>query len=1274
MRLPMALVASLACALSCPHELWAQAHPDVRVLYTGRLLGYYYALDQQQPSHGFSKCPDPADLTKFSPASKSFIDSLSEDAILVGTGDNFAPKLEARKFTDPPNSRVTSKELYTWDYATKAKKDWHWIENSDFTAKHPKTPKAEMDALDAELQAGKEWIPADNVACFLALAHYAAIVPGKHDFYFGPERLRSLARVLASFPANEGDEKQDEKNRQYRRVDMLGSNLVIKTTWVKNQKFSLTPKKPPVPFVVPANSRPSALLASLKPNIPEGGSVYPWLQFIQVRGEIPKDLHGYIWDTNPDDPTDIRLPPGCRDTQTCAELFHPKDESRFWLNIRNHSLNGHFSTLDPGENYAFCLVLGNFTSTSLNVPISCTHFSVYRPFFLHPSTVPTATNPQYCGTPPSVPPPTVNDHCYDDPYPFVLKEEKGKTPVAIFGVIDPRLKEHVGGLNASWRVVKKHHTGAANDEDEAIYRTEVSAEEPAEALEEMEQYFDRKYCLDNAVTKSQASVGNDGCKGTRSRFPGLRILLAEMTPAAAQELGARMPEGHRFDVIIPQASEDFATPHQLQIVSAFQRIRFGSAEPTLAFPAFMAVPPQAWPSAADIEMQSPIRSLRITELNGTQRAYEVSGPSQPAYDTNSLSASVLPPSSPSKLMPNSQAASSSVFQGERLLATKIPSLPTGACSPHTSPASPSLLSATALQCEKALSEFVLSAMQQKTGADVTILQKRDFYWEAASQLSGANLQTILDGILWKGDFLTVQAILGSTLTQALKESKGFDQRDQDNLSLDLEKGRGLIELGISESSIPGEYTINDAPLDPGRLYTVATTDYIALGDTGYPELAVPAGTKAFDPQYSKTDLQYISSAVCEQVLGAVTSGSNCNPLVQPEAYFDELANMRPADLRPRHAEYRQFRDWFFHSRRKPPAVGVREKAVQERPIWSLNLEKLSLGYGALYHKFSETDLNNFFGGVQNSDATSPRYISWNLDEKTSFTKSNSAFDAFASQDLTYIGKFTAQQSGPSKPNQQANRMEFDTGSYFHTGGNRAIPHFDIATVLHLETQFATPITQLKVTPANPADPHDNTLNIEVGRTWTLLGRVGPRWHNRRSYIEGGIEGGRDLNAITAFQFVNQQGATIGPPCILAANNPLQTCVKGNPAIDTNSRVDVQRAGRLRTGIFWHGLLDVPIIPKVTESLENEGDFFFNSSGDNSTDTRLRHLMTNKITFQVFPSLSFSPTYQLFLFRNKVDDHFLWQQQATITIDFSFNLTNWRVRRTEFEYKKPPDKK
>ena len=43
-------------------------------------------------------------------------------------------------------------------------------------------------------------IPMDNVANFFVREGYAALVPGKQDFYFGPERTRELARFMASQP------------------------------------------------------------------------------------------------------------------------------------------------------------------------------------------------------------------------------------------------------------------------------------------------------------------------------------------------------------------------------------------------------------------------------------------------------------------------------------------------------------------------------------------------------------------------------------------------------------------------------------------------------------------------------------------------------------------------------------------------------------------------------------------------------------------------------------------------------------------------------------------------------------------------------------------------------------------------------------------------------------------------------------------------------------------------------------------------------------------
>jgi len=48
-------------------------------------------------------------------------------------------------------------------------------------------------------------------------------------------------------------------------------------------------------------------------------------------------------------------------------------------------------------------------------------------------------------------------------------------------------------------------------------------------------------------------------------------------------------------------------------------------------------------------------------------------------------------------------------------------------------------------------------------------------------------------------------------------------------------------------------------------------------------------------------------------------------------------------------------------------------------------------------------------------------------------------------------------------------------------------------------------------------------------------------------------------------------------------------------------------------------------------------------------------MTQGLKFKVFPSLSFEPQYLLFLYSNKVDHYFLWQQQTQIKITWSFDL-------------------
>src|SRR5688500_1757222 len=75
--------------------------------------------------------------------------------------------------------------------------------------------------LDSALIAGAGTAGFDIDACFFRLAGFVAVVPGREDFRFGPERLRQLARYLAS-EAPGGTQ-----------VQMLGANLVIDTISVK---------------------------------------------------------------------------------------------------------------------------------------------------------------------------------------------------------------------------------------------------------------------------------------------------------------------------------------------------------------------------------------------------------------------------------------------------------------------------------------------------------------------------------------------------------------------------------------------------------------------------------------------------------------------------------------------------------------------------------------------------------------------------------------------------------------------------------------------------------------------------------------------------------------------------------------------------------------------------------------------------------------------------------------------------------------------------------
>ena len=198
---------------------FGQNPPDI--IYTGRLLGYS-RVPSLQAFNAPPGCPAPTNAD--SDAAIDFLGKRNlaayQNAILVGTGDNFSPQLEARildALPPSPTYAIGNKELYYSDGTT-------WFPHTNVPG-----------SVQGIIKAGLGTIPTDNVGCFLRAAGFSAIVPGKHDFYYGAERVRQLARFLA----------RTQNEYGFQPVQMLGANLVINTSPITPKAIPPTLKEKP---------------------------------------------------------------------------------------------------------------------------------------------------------------------------------------------------------------------------------------------------------------------------------------------------------------------------------------------------------------------------------------------------------------------------------------------------------------------------------------------------------------------------------------------------------------------------------------------------------------------------------------------------------------------------------------------------------------------------------------------------------------------------------------------------------------------------------------------------------------------------------------------------------------------------------------------------------------------------------------------------------------------------------------------------------------------
>jgi len=1210
----------------------------IRILYTGKGMGYFRVPDWQGPAADGSGCKDPARQRDRSDAAAEFDELMkikfhierTKGAVLVGTGDNFSPEIEARDFCEPPAGQPgegksygrVGKELFDWDA-----KSQNWIRSDSHTAEN------------AAPASGLFMIPTDNVANFFVKEGYAALVPGKQDFYFGPERIRELARFMATqpIPSTSATLHNDGEG-----VQMLGANVVVETHWMTAHKPLPDSENPPwfIPRFPTASDLlgdgDSADLAIQLSGLSDGAEVYPWLRgvSIEVSGEnasskllpLINSSTFYLCEVDKDTPGIPNAIPHPGKSKACRVLEKERGEKPTQLTLDFPWQDSrHFFTLRTGRNYGLCVVASDATVRAADGTFTfCDRFSVYTPLFQSSGEI----ERRMCSD-------LQKPECYHNPDPYVVIEAKDPNgipeDVAIFGVVDPDIGATVGLLNFAW-------ANTTNPQ----FKTETAIQDPAEALKQELDSFDRR--LDEQGYTQEISAG-------RRRL--IKVLLAQMNPEEAQILGTRLKQ---FQVVVSAADPEMATVGDA-VTSEWNAPGAGSVRR----PMVMAIPEPYFVGGRNPKAVVDIGRFDI----------RIAADEHPKWTLFSEHMELGKPPDATPATPTA----SSFWKAVKARLDRD-------CVPGTDVKS----HADQIQF------LTLCEMQRASGADVALLQERDFFadlppeagdiGDLSSQNPDTVLQQLLDRIIWKGDFLQLLYVPGSALQQAMKQSKTFDAADRSNLSSGRNKNRGLISVGITFDPAYGEYLVDGMRMDPTKLYSVATSDFIGGGDTGYPDLAVAQIRPPSVPTDFDTRLVTISGLICRDLAGERWD-AHCIGAIDRDTYLDEIA-ASPTNTGPSDTPSEQLRAWsIFHhpqdvpgipkaSQRRATYQNRMDELVQFRPLWDFKLVKATFGLASLGHNGTDAQIDSNFGGITTPGINSHRFSNWSSDFQSILSRNWRRYQLFASPSYSLNIQYKGQSNAERQVNQVADLGMFDVG-FARLWSERGTEHRDFIFTTHFETPLESPFTAFNLKSSPPS-----VLQFNQPRSYTVLLRSGFRWQRRVSSIEFGPEGGHQWDAIDGLQFLTKGKVTA--TCLARSNQSFSTCVTNDsnpkvtspPTITASSTVRTLLEGRDHSGLYWKIGLTVPFHPRVNYVFTDTGDWFFTTyRSENSTDTLFRDISQHQLKFNIFPSFSIGPEVDLLLYQNKTSGtqkgNFLRQDLVMMKAQFSFDVFNSRKKRNQIEY-------
>jgi 5'-nucleotidase-like protein len=1237
------LLASALLATASLSGLAQQSDYRYRVIYTGRLLGYARVPDVQQ-FDSKSGAGEP------NPFARLLLNQLAADAagsdamdlrVLVGMGDNLAPDLYARSFgvtgarvpncdTGQPLSQAVHvpKDFFRYDASTES---WTSV-------------------------CGSFNFPApffDNAAEFFIRAQYDALVPGKHDFYLGAQHLRELGAFL-----------------ELHRVRMLAANLVISTS----RATGVLNAHAPIPEGLrsPCHddfTRHDCFHTDFSPSsvdLPD--AVLPWKQRFVIKNARRPQIRGSNGEVFRADEIS-RLKPGQ------AQLQDVRDWNRTFICIEPgpETNSDPTAVLVPGHRCWQIRPARDLCIDPLPAHLTSTCRAIYGPNGIYDAgqdkgspdltflwaeprahLVPglnhmlcvdlqpgAAVHPGDAGSWPTCQPFSVQAPFFwpdtssqtgsgtaacDSAAspglacPFALASRAGKT-VAILAVVDPDLLTNVGMLNATWLNRKKS------------WDTSTAVLAPDEALSQ--------------TLELCASI--EPCRTAP------KILLAQMSYARASQLLTYFDKA--FDAVISESD-----PAHGPAVSSIN-----VEEPE---PHFVLTP--AIPFYTDPETGHPYLKPTIFEARLSKRANKTW-----TLENRPLGLSIpaaIPASEVEPPCKGTEKGCTNLQRFSRAVLTATNRLTPPAKNPLTQPAAGA-----------DFTEVALAAMRDRLDTDIAVLQERDFFAGdlfSLERLAAPRLQDEISKVLWKGDFISKLHVTGATLRSLLKESADFETADQNPLSTEVEQGRSLVTLGIShDANDPSVYYVNGLKLDDQSLYTVAATDFLSAGDTGYAALASPDVPPPMRPrQFDKGPIA-LAGVVCSAIAAHIAEpDSACIGAELGAGYLDSSA-ARPLSATAGFNTLKHYRAFPHYFDVVGPLGSKAEQSVQQRKFWSLNLENLDFGESGVFidHVIRTTSL---LAGISTPGVAQNDTSNIAADHRARLTYDFRKGTFYLLSDSSFLSTRT----GPGSLSISTNMLGSEAGGTMRIPWQRP-SWLSLQYSVRYERELAEPPSSIFTfnLPASQLPPNATSqpqLTLPTPKTSDLYGRLGMRTESKDTYFEAGIE------KIEARGLLQNYGFNIGgqpvycEPAASAAylcgidprsNSPTDLTPMASDVALTSAGVKAiaHTANYLNTGFYLNFKWQFPLVSRrdaagvdrsVYFTLTNKGDFYFNSGHDTPVQTRYLTQLTPAFVVPIWGHISLTPKIDFILFENKVNFFHYRAIQPSVTLSYTFHFREgmaWR---------------